>query len=79
MANPIVPKKSAVTGKVPKASDLALGEIAINHADRILFSRHPSTGDVITIAGTEGLDQPSADARYFQLTADIDGGTYAGA
>lgn len=47
MANPIiVPKKSTVSSKVPITSDLALGEIAINHADKKLYARHPITGAV---------------------------------
>jgi hypothetical protein len=47
MANPIiVPKKSTVSSKVPITSDLALGEIAINHADKKLYARHPISGTV---------------------------------
>jgi len=47
MANPIiVPKKSTVSSKVPTTSDLALGEIAINHADKKLYARHPISGTV---------------------------------
>ena len=46
MANQIIPKKSVVAGKVPTAGDLGLGEVSINHADRVFFSRHPQTGSV---------------------------------
>lgn len=47
MANPIiVPKKSTVAGKIPTTSDLASGEIAINHADKKLYARHPISGTV---------------------------------
>ena len=54
MANPqIIPKRSTVTGRVPETTDLALGEICVNHADRRLYSRNPSTGEVYKLAGTK--------------------------
>jgi len=54
MANPIIkPKSSTVASKVPASSDLALGEICVNHADRRLYSRNPSTGEVYKLAGTK--------------------------
>ena len=50
MPNPtIIPKKSVQSGAVPPT--LALGEIAINHADRRLYSRNPSTGEIYKLAG----------------------------
>lgn len=51
MANVLIPKKSTVAARVPTTSDLALGEIAINHADAKLFARHPVTGTVQEIGG----------------------------
>lgn len=55
MANPtIIPKKSTQAGKIPSTTDLALGEIAINHADAKLFARNPSTGDVYELVGGGG-------------------------
>ena len=51
MANIIKPKSSTVAAKVPTTSDLALGEIAINHADQKLYARHPGTGAVQSIGG----------------------------
>jgi len=45
----IIPKKSTVAGKVPTTSDLGLGEICLNHADHVLYSRHPGTGTVYAI------------------------------
>lgn len=50
MANVLIPKKSTVAARVPTTSDLALGEIAINHADRKLFARHSGTGAVQEIS-----------------------------
>lgn len=47
----IIPKKSTVVAKQPTTSDLALGEIAINHADAKLFARHPVSGVVQEIGG----------------------------
>lgn len=52
MANTIVPRKSTVVGKVP--TSLALGEIAINHADAKIYSRNPSTGDIYELVGGGG-------------------------
>lgn len=51
MANVLIPKKSTVAARVPTTSDLALGEIAINHADAKLFARHPVSGAVQEIGG----------------------------
>jgi len=52
MANPtIIPKKSVLAGAVPTTAQLALGEVCINHADRKLYSRNPSTGEVYKLAG----------------------------
>ena len=57
MANPkIIPKKSTQSLKVPIASDLDFGEIAINHADKKLYARHPSTGVVQEISPNTGGD-----------------------
>jgi hypothetical protein len=47
----IIPKKSTVAGKIPTTSDLGLGEICLNHADHVLYSRHPGTGAVYAIGG----------------------------
>lgn len=47
----IIPKKSTVAAKQPTTSDLALGEIAINHADAKLYARHPVSGAVQEIGG----------------------------
>jgi hypothetical protein len=68
MANPqIIPKRSTVTGRIPNTTDLALGEICVNHADRRLYSRNPSTGEVYKLAGTK--DAPDR-VWAFDLSAD---------
>lgn len=62
MANVIIPKKSTVAAKVPGVSDLALGEIAINHADQKLYARHPVSGTVQQIGGGDvTIDTTLAD------------------
>jgi hypothetical protein len=39
MANKIILKKSAVSGKVPIYSDLVYGEVALNYADGRMYYR----------------------------------------
>lgn len=71
MANPtLIPKKSVVAGAVPPT--LALGEIAINHSDRRIYSRNPSTGEIYKLAGAK--DAPD---RVFVFDSDGDT-TYLG-
>jgi hypothetical protein len=66
MANPtIIPKKSVQSGAIPPT--LALGEIAINHADRRLYSRNPATGEIYKLAGTK--DAPDR-VWAFDLSSD---------
>jgi hypothetical protein len=68
MPNPIIkPKSSTVASKVPASSDLALGEICVNHTDRRLYSRNPSTGEVYRLAGTK--DAPDR-VWSFDISAD---------
>jgi hypothetical protein len=68
MANPqIIPKRSTVTGRIPSTTDLALGEICVNHADRRLYTRNPSTGEVYKLAGAK--DAPDR-VWAFDLSAD---------
>jgi Protein of unknown function (DUF1565) len=40
MANVIRLKRSSVPGKIPDASDLIVGEIAVNTADGVLYTKH---------------------------------------
>jgi hypothetical protein len=49
MATKIIHKKSSVAGSVPSAGDLTPGELAVNLADRIIYSK-TTAGDVITMA-----------------------------
>jgi hypothetical protein len=71
MANTqIIPKRSTVSGRVPETTDLALGEICVNHADRRLYSRNPSTGEVYKLAGTK-----AAPDRVWAFDISADGTT----
>jgi hypothetical protein len=73
MPNPqIIPKKSVQTSAIPTTSQLALGEICVNHADRRIYSRNPSTGEVYKLAGAK--DAPDR-LWMFDLIGDT---TYLG-
>jgi hypothetical protein len=68
MANTqIVPKLSTVSGKIPTADQLSPGAISVNHADRKIFAKHPSTGEVYKLAGTK--DAPDR-VWAFDLSSD---------
>jgi len=68
MPNPtIIPKKSVQASAIPTTSQLALGEICVNHADRRIYSRNPSTGEVYKLAGTK--DAPDR-VWAFDLSSD---------
>lgn len=67
MANPtLIPKKSTVAGKIPTTSDLALGEICVNHTDRRIYARSPH-GEVYKLAGAK--DAPDR-VWSFDISAD---------
>jgi hypothetical protein len=52
MANPkIILRKSTVAGSIP--TDLAFGEVVINHADRKIYTRNPATGETYKLAGAK--------------------------
>lgn len=52
MANKIILKKSSVASKVPLATDLDIGEIAVNLADQKLYSKNASGTVVLVGTGT---------------------------
>jgi hypothetical protein len=71
MANTqIVPKLSTVAGKIPTADQLAPGAISVNHTDRRIYAKHPSTGEVYKLAGTK--DAPD---RVWAFDISSDGTT----
>lgn len=44
----VITKKSTVEGKVPLSSDLEIGELAVNTADKKLYTKH-NNGSVVVI------------------------------
>jgi len=52
MASKIIHKKSSVSGSVPVSSDLQPGELAVNLADRIIYSK-TTGGDIIEMGVTD--------------------------
>jgi len=46
MANVIKLKSSVVAAKVPTTSDIAKAEAAVNHTDKKLYFRNPSTDEI---------------------------------
>ena len=53
MANRIVLKRSSVANKVPLASDLVAGELAVNLTDKLLYTKD-GAGNVVTVGGSSG-------------------------
>jgi hypothetical protein len=54
MANKLIAKRSSVAGKVPATTDLDVGEIAVNLADRKIFTKD-SAGTVVQLGGSGGV------------------------
>ena len=63
MANKLIMKKSSVVSKVPLATDLDIGELAVNLADQKLYSKN-SSGTVILVGsglgGSGGVQGPAS-------------------
>lgn len=67
MANKIVLKKSSVAAKVPLATDLDIGELAVNLADAKLYTKNAS-GTVIQLgAGNAGSTGPAYAYTWFNV------------
>lgn len=61
MANEIIVKRSAVAGKIPTTTDLALGEIAVNTYDgKMYIKKDDGTASVIQVGGAGGGDVSSS-------------------
>jgi hypothetical protein len=55
MANTVVLKRSAVTGRNPTTSDLALGELALNTYDgNLFFKKDNGTASIVSVATLTG-------------------------
>ena len=68
MANIVQLKRSSVSGRVPDAGNVTVGEPVVNLADRIIFTKN-TTGSVIVIGAgttsnvTEGTNLYFSNAR----------------
>ena len=68
MANIVQLKRSSVTGRVPDAGNVEIGEPVVNLADRIIFTKN-TTGSVIVVGAgttsnvTEGINLYFSNAR----------------
>lgn len=60
MANRIIPKRSSVAGKVPLSTDLQVGELAVNLADGLIFTKDGS-GTVISLGGGSSSSPSTID------------------
>jgi hypothetical protein len=77
MANTVVLKRSAVQGKTPTTSDLALGELALNTNDGNLFFKKDVSGtqsilSVATLTGTQTLTNKTLEAA--EITGTLTAG-----
>jgi hypothetical protein len=77
MATKIIHKKSSVAEKVPLATDLEVGEIAINLADKYLYTKD-ATGEVILVGGGTWADGNVGFEVKNQTGSTIPKGTVVG-
>lgn len=69
MSNTIILKKSSVAGKVPLASDLQVGELAVNLVDSKLYSKDAS-GTVIEVGGAASVPVTSVNGKTGAVVLD---------
>ena len=67
----VITKKSTVAGKVPLSSDLDIGELAVNTADKKLYTKHNDNnvvtlGTFITISAT-APENPQVNDLWIQI------------
>ncbi len=67
----VITKKSTVVGKVPVPTDLDIGELAVNTADKKLYTKHSNNaavqiGTTITIASTAPAS-PAINDLWIQI------------
>lgn len=74
MATVIQHKRSETASSVPSGSDLAVGELALNLADKKLYSKK-TDGSVVTFGGVEVDDSggTSVSVTNISFTDTIDG------
>ena len=64
MANIVQIKRSSVAGKQPNVSDLQVGELALNLADGIIYSKN-TTGNVIVVGSSTTSNVREGSNLYF--------------
>ena len=67
----VITKKSTVVGKVPVPADLDIGELAVNTADKKLYTKHSDNavvqiGTTITISSTAPAS-PAVNDLWIQI------------
>jgi hypothetical protein len=79
MANTVVLKRSAVTGRNPTTGDLALGELALNTYDgNLFFKKDSGTASIVTVAtlaGTQTLSNKTLASPVITGTLTAGGTT----
>lgn len=77
MANTVVLKRSAVTGRNPTTGDLALGELALNTYDgNLFFKKDSGTASIVTVAtlaGTQSLSNKTLASPVITGTITANG------
>ena len=78
MANTVVLKRSAVTGRNPTTGDLALGELAFNTYDgNLFFKKDSGTASIVSVAtltGTQTLTNKTLSSAVLTGTLTAGGG-----
>jgi hypothetical protein len=69
MTYKIRPKRSNVASKVPLATDLDIGELAINMADQKIYTKTPANA-IVELGGGTGADIGDFDFDHSKLQAD---------
>lgn len=79
MSNTVVLKRSAVQGKTPTTSDLALGELALNTYDgNLFFKKDSGTASIVSVAtltGTQTLTNKTLSSPVITGTLTAGGTT----
>jgi len=68
MATIIKPKRSDVANSIPTTSDIAVGELAINTADQLIYVRN-SAGSIVTVANF--ADVSTVEASIAAITFPV--------
>jgi hypothetical protein len=61
--------KSEVVGQLPTASAMAVGELAVNYADKKIYGKHPGSGAVVQVAAAPTHSHPLIDLTQSGATS----------